>query len=96
MMQRTGGSLLRAVGVPELIAADYEQMVQIGTKLALDEKFRASVEVRIAQARDNPTRDQVLFTPQVGTRAICKCVMAAWQRFKELLHMSVQISPKMF
>jgi tetratricopeptide (TPR) repeat protein len=64
--QRMAGSIVRAAGLPELVAADWEDYIAIAARLALDREHYARIRVRLFRAfSGSPLASQVLFQPQV-------------------------------
>ena len=53
MTTRTGESLLRAAGLPELVAADREAFVRIAVRLGTDRSLLADLRARLARQRQS-------------------------------------------
>jgi protein O-GlcNAc transferase len=74
---RVAGSVLRTLGLSELIATDFEQYEKIALKLALDRNYRTDVRRRLKQS--------LATTDLYDGRAFARKVEAAyekmWQRF---------------
>jgi predicted O-linked N-acetylglucosamine transferase (SPINDLY family) len=73
---RVGASLLRAVGLPELIAASLAQYEELALRLAREENFLASTKRKLAEARAHAP----LFDSTRITRHLEQGYRFMWQR----------------
>ncbi len=80
--QRMGGSVLRAAGLAELIAADYSDYVALAVRLHSDKAFYQRIRARIQQAYTQPDADQVLFQPEIGARRLAEGMRLAYDRWR--------------
>jgi predicted O-linked N-acetylglucosamine transferase (SPINDLY family) len=77
MASRTGESLLRAAGLPELVAQDKEAYVDLAVKLASD-KERLNSYRRTLEARTGPLFDTVGRVREIET-----ALMQMWQQYEQ-------------
>ena len=76
MASRSGESLLRAAGLPELVAPDKDAYVELAVQLASD-KERLSGYRRTLEARTGP-----LFDTAERVREIEAALLHMWQQYQ--------------
>jgi len=76
---RVAASLLKAAGLPELIAASLEDYEALALKLARDPSFLAAVKAKLARNHDNCP----LFDTQRFTRHIEDAYLGMWRAYQE-------------
>ena len=75
---RVAASLLRAIGLPELIARSLEEYEALALKLAHEPAFLAAMKAKLAQSRETcPLFDTVRFT-----RHIEAAYVTMWERYQ--------------
>src|SRR5262249_23215810 len=75
---RVAASLLKAVGLPELITISFDDYEALALKLAREPSFLASVKAKLARNRDTyPLFDTARFT-----RHIEAAYTTMWQRYQ--------------
>ena len=77
MASRAGESLLRAAGLPELVAADKAAYVELAVQLAADRE-RLNRYRRTLEARTGP-----LFDTKSRVREIEAALMQMWRRYEQ-------------
>ncbi len=80
--QRMCGSLLRAAGVPELIAAGHSDYIRLAVELATNATYLTAVKSRIRAAATAPDTTQVLFRPAVGATRLAKALQIAYRSWR--------------
>jgi hypothetical protein len=80
-MQRAGGSLLHAAGLPDLVAPNAAEYVNSAVRLGTDSTFRESVRERLSEAiaGQGPA---MLFRPEIGVRSIISGLRQAYLRWQ--------------
>lgn len=76
---RVAGSLLRAIGMPELIAADEADYFNLALALAADPAVSAGIKAKLAGNR----LKEPLFDVEAYTRAIETLFTSMWRRFSD-------------
>ncbi len=81
-MQRAGGSVLHAAGLPELAVADLEEYVELAVRLGSDADFRQAIRGRIRTATAG-TSDSLLFNPKKSVEYVTRGLEQAYANWKK-------------
>lgn len=91
---RVGCSILTELRIPELIAYNDQEYVEIGVRLATNESFYSSIQTRLVKSAD-PSQLNRFWNTKRYVRNLEKGLLEAWNNFitgNEPVHVNVQES----